>query len=225
LVEPQPEEPLLAISLAAMSDESSRYELNAFFRRGTDARGHPVELVDRALYVEGTPVVPGPERTPGIWSYRWQETRVATGAHADSVRVAFPVIATSSSGAHSITIPVTRRVDPADVDLVRGEDLVLRVSSADGATAGLTGGVDFWTLDIRQSCVSGSGRQFTITGTGPHPSELRVPWRWLEALPVGSVAACFRSFWSFQVAGSPYQASVTVSVQLAWRIHVVGPAM
>jgi hypothetical protein len=225
LVEPQPEETLLAVHVNAVSDESTRYDLNALFRRGTDAGGHQTELVDRALYVEGTPVLPGPETTPGVWSYRWQETRVASGTHADSVHVAFPVIA-ASSRTHSVTIPVTRREDPADVDLTRGDDLLLRVSSVDGATPELSGGVDFWTLDIRPGCSGdGSLEQFTIRGRGPFPSELRVPWRWLETLPIDSMSACLRVFSSFQAIGSPYRAHVTVTVQLAWRIHLVGPAM
>jgi hypothetical protein len=229
LVEPQPgpEEPLLSVHVGALSDEtgSTRYDLNALFRRGTDARGVPTDVADRALYVEGAPILPEPETTPGMWSYRWQQTRATTGDGADSIHVAFPVIASSSPGTSSITIPVTRREDPADVRLTRGEDLVLRVSSADGAPPELSGGVEFWTLEIRQSCSGGDARtQFEIRGNSPYPSELRVPWQWLESVPGGSMSACFHAFSSFQVVGSPYRATVTVIAQLVWRIQVVEPA-
>jgi hypothetical protein len=223
LVEPPPDEPALSIHLDAVSDESSRYDLNALFRRGTDARGHPTELVDGALYVEGTAILPGAERTPGHWSYRWEEDRAATGDQRDSVRVVFPVIATSPHR-HSMTIPIAARDGPANVGLTRGEDLVLRVSPPGGATPPPFGGVDFWTLEIRQSCSSNdSAAQFTISGRGPFPSELRVPWQWLETLPVGSMSACFRAFASYGVVGSPYLTGVSVTVRITWRIHVVEP--
>jgi hypothetical protein len=224
LVEPQPEGPALNIHVDAVSDQSTRYDLNAAFRRGTDARGRPTEIVDRALYVEGTPVLPGPETQPGIWFYRWQETRTTTGDPASLVRVTFPVIAGSSTPAHFITIPITQRTDPADVDLGRGNDLVLHLALANRVTTGLSGGVDFWRLDIRETC-SGidSGPQFTITGTGPHPSELHVPWQWLETLVTGPMSACLQAHSSFEVAGSPYPAFVSVSVRLVWRIRIVVP--
>jgi hypothetical protein len=226
--EPQPEEPLLSVHVRALSNEteSTRYELNALFRRGTNARGEPTEVAHRALYVEGAPILPERETIPGVWSYRWQQTRVTTGDGADSIRVAFPVIANLSPGTSSITIPVTRREDPVDVRLTRGEDLLLRVSSAAGAPPELSGGVGFWTLEIRQSCSGANpGPQFEIRGDGPHPSQLRVPWQWLERLPGSSMSACFRAFSSFQVVGSPYRATVTVIVELVWRIEVIEPAV
>jgi hypothetical protein len=224
LVEPQREGPFLSIDVGAVSDESTRYDLNALFRRGTDARGRPTEVVDRALYVEGTPILPGPELQPGVWPYHWQETRTTAGDPAGLVLVGFPVIAGSSPSTHSITIPVTRRTDAADVDLPRGANLVLRLALANRVTTGLSGGVDFWMLDIRGSCSGNDSRpQFTISGTGPHPSELHVPWQWLETLSTGSMSACFRAFSSFEVAGSPYPANVSVSVRLAWRIRIVVP--
>jgi hypothetical protein len=225
--QPQPEEPLLSVHVSALSNEteSTRYELSAYFRRGTDARGEPTEIADSALYVEGTPVLPEPETTPGAWLYRWQQTRAATGDGADSIRVAFPAIASSSPSTSSITIPVTRREGPVDVRLTRGQDLLLRVSSADGAPPGLSGALGFWTLEIRQSCSGGDpGPQFEIRGSSPYGSELRVPWQWLATLPGSSMSACFRAFSSFQVAGSPYRASVTVIVELVWRIQVIEPA-
>jgi hypothetical protein len=225
LVEPQPEEPLLAVHVDAVSDETTRYEVSAFFRRGTDDRGQPTELVDRALYVEGTPVLPGPETTPGILSYRWEQIRPTTSSRPDSVRVAFPVVA-SSPRTHSITIPVSSRDDPADISVTRGDELLLRVSPAGDATSELSGGVDFWILEIRQSCTGGGATaQFEIRGSGPFPAELRVPWRWLERLPITSIAACFRAFSSFQVVDSPYRANVSVTVRLMWRIQVVEPTI
>lgn len=226
--QPQPEEPLLSVHVSALSNEteSTRYSLNALFHRGTNVRGEPTEVADRALYVEGTPVLPEPETIPGAWSYRWQQTRATTGDGADSIRVAFPVIANSSPGTSSITIPLTRREDPVDVRLTRGEDLLLRVSSADDAPPELSGGVIFWTLEIRQSCSGGDpGPQFEIRGSSPYGSELRVPWQWLATLPGSSMSACFRAFSSFQVVGSPYRATVTVIVELVWRIQVVEPAI
>jgi hypothetical protein len=221
LVEPQPEGPRLHIHIAAVSDESTRYDLNAVFSPGTDARGRPTEVVDRALYVEGTAVLPGPEIQPGLLLYRWQQTRTTAG---DLISVTLPVIEGSSPSTPYITIPVTRRTDPAEVDLPRGANLVLGLALANGVTTGLVGGVELWTLEIRESCAGNeSPPQFAITGRGPHPSELHVPWQWLEPLSTGSMSACFRAFSNFEVADSPYPANVSAAVGLAWRIRIVGP--
>jgi hypothetical protein len=229
LVEPQPPEPeptALSVSLSAISDESTRYDLDAVFRPGTDASGEPTRVVDPALRVEGTPVLPDQEAEPGLWFYQWEHSRATTGDGVDSVRVTFPVVANSSPATYSIAIPVPGRAGPADLGLIRGEDLLLRVTPAPDRPPGLSGRGDFWMLEIRQSCsVADSGPQVMITARGPYPSELRVPWQWLQALAAGPMSACFHAASSFEAVGSPYPASVGVVVRLAWRIQVVEPAM
>jgi hypothetical protein len=221
LVEPSAEEePALSVHVAAVDDESSRYEVNALFRPGMDRRGRPTELADRALYVEGTPVLPVATRSPDTWSYRWQEA----GPRGDSLRLTFPVVAGSSPGAYSITVAVPRRDGPRDMDWTRGEDLVLRVSPASGDTPKLSGRILQWRLELGQSCSgSGTGPDFTVTGMHAYP-ELRVPWQWLETHAGVSLAACFHVVSSFEAAGAPYRSSVTVVAQVRWRIRVVAPA-
>ena len=223
LVDPQPgaDGPRLIISISAVTDETTQYDLHALFSPGTDERGRPTEVVDRTLGVEGTPVLPERETSEGFWPYHWQGTQTTT---AGLVLVTFPVIAGTSTTPHSITIPVTRRADVADVDLPRGSELVLGLSLANRVTTGLSGGVEFWMLEIRQSCSDGSARPLlTINGTGPHPADVRVPWQWLEALSTDQLSACFTAFSSFRAAGSPYPADVGAFVRLAFRIHVVAP--
>jgi hypothetical protein len=225
LVDPLPEGPQLFVHLAAQSDESMRYNLDAAFRPGTDARGRPTEVVDPALYVEGAPVLPDTETRFGLWVYHWQQTPT-TGDPDGLVLVTFPLLAGSAPPAHSITIPVTRRTGPADVDLPRGSTLVLGVALANRVTTGLSGGVNSWTLQIRQSC---SGNDpgpplVQIVGYEAHPSELQVPWDWLGAPSTGSLAACFQVSSFFDVVSAPYPANVGVSAQIAWRIHIVDPA-
>jgi hypothetical protein len=223
LGDPQPgaDGPRLIISIGAVTNETTQYDLNAFFLPGTDERGRPTEVIDRTLGVEGTPVLPERETPQGFWLYRWQGTQTTT---AGLVLVTFPVIAGASPPTHSVTIPVTRRTGPADVDLPRGADLVLGTSLANRVTTGLSGGVEFWTLEIRQSCSDGNSRpQLTINGTGPLLSELRVPWQWLDPLSTDQVSACLQAFSSYEVAGSPYPANASAFVRLAWRIHIVTP--
>jgi hypothetical protein len=223
LVDPQPgaEGPRLHISVGAVTDETTQYDLHALFSPGTDERGRPTEVIDRSLGVEGTLVLPGQETPQGVWLYRWQGTQTTTPG---LVLVTFPVIAGASPPTHSITIPVTRRTGPADVDLPRGTDLVLGISLANRVTTGLSGGVEFWTLEIRQSCSESMSRpQLTINGTGPLLSEVRVPWQWLEPLSTDQISACLQAFSSYQVAGSPYPANASAFVRLAWRVHVITP--
>jgi hypothetical protein len=226
LVEPQPDGPFFSIQIVAVNDESTRYQVSAFFDRGRDADGSPTEVVDRALYIDGTPVLPEPERLPGFWSYGWEETR-ASDDRAESLRVVLPVIAGSSASALSITIPITRREDPFDINLVRNEDLVLRVSPQDAAPPGLSRGANSWTLEILRTCSGGdlTAPQFKIDGSGGLPPELRVPWQWLEPLSISSTSACLRALSTFEVVGSPYLVHVSVFARLGWRIQIVAPPM
>ncbi len=223
LVDPQPgaDGPRLSIQIVAVTDEITQYDLSAVFSPGTDERGHPTEVIDRALGVEGTPVLPERETQEGFWLYRWQGTQTTT---AGLVLVTFPIVADASPSTHSITIPVTRRTGPTDVDLARGADLVLGLSLANRVTTGLSGGVEFWAVEIRQSCSDrNSPAQLTVTGTSPLLSELRVPWQWLEPLSSGQMSVCLQAFSSFEVAGSPYPANASAFVRLAWRVHIVTP--
>ena len=223
LVDPQPgtDGPRLHISIVAVTDETTQYDLYALFSPGMDERGRPTEVIDRALRVEGAPVLPEQQTPDGFWSYRWRGTQTTT---AGLVLVTLPVIAGASPPAHSITIPVTSRTGPADVDLARGAELVLGISSANRVTTGLSGGVESWTLEIRPNCSESTSRpQLAIDGTGPFLSEVRVPWQWLEPLSTDQISACFQAFSSYEVAGAPYPASASAFVRLAWRIHIITP--
>ncbi len=223
LVEPQSgaDGPRLSISISAVTDEITQYDLNALFSPGTNERGRPTEVIDRTLGVEGTPLLPERETQEGFWIYRWQGTQTTT---AGLVLVTFPIVADASPSTHSITIPVARRTGPADVDLPRGADLVLGLSLANRVTTGLSGGVEFWALEIRPSCSDANSRpQLTLNGTGPLLSELRFPWQWLEPLSTDQMSVCLQAFSSFEVAGSPYPANVSAFVRLAWRVHIVTP--
>jgi hypothetical protein len=217
LVEPEQEQPFLHIHVGALSDETTRYDLNAFF-----FGGQQIGIVDQALQVEGMRIPPVVDDTRGIWSYRWQGTRTTDVGQGDLVRVALPIPASSSAAPFTITIPVTSRIDPLNVDLPRGTDLVLRVSLANRVTTGLSGGVEFWQLEVADSCWDvDSAPQVSLFGRAVHPSELRIPWQWIE-IAGASTSVCFTAFSSFEVAGSPYRASVGVSARLVWRIRVVG---
>jgi hypothetical protein len=223
LVDPQAaaDGPRLQISIGAVTDETTQYDLHAVFSPGTDERGRATEVIDRTLGVEGTPVLPERETPEGFWLYRWQGTQTTT---AGLVLLTFPVIAGASPATHSVTVPVTRRTGPADIDLPRGSELILGISLANRVTTGLSGGVEFWQLEIRPSCSDGISRpQLTINGTGPLLSEVRIPWQWLEPLSTDQMSACLQAFSSYEVAGSPYPANASAFVRLAWRIRIVTP--
>lgn len=224
LVEPPRQEPWLAISIRASGVEPTHYDLVALFSRGQNAGGGPMEVVDNALSVEGTRVLPEEDSPPGAWSYRWEWTRTAAEDPNGLVRITLPVIPLLSMSSQSVTVPVTRRAGPADVELPRGSDLVLGLALSNRVTTNLVGSVEFWSLEIKEDCaVPDSGPRlprFTMQGTSSHPAELRVSWPVLEQILSSPMSACFSASSFYEVAGSPYPANVSVRVQLAWRINV-----
>ncbi len=225
LVEPDVgETPQLGISILAVTSATARYDLYANLSRGRDRRGEPTAFIDDKLYVEATPISPDPETTEGISVYRWQPAEVPAAAAPAVLNVAFPVLAGLSTSHFSVRIPVPQRVGPAEVEWTRGNDLLLRVSPPDGSTSQLSGGFRSWSLDIGESCEGSlSGPPLRISGEGSHPNELRVPSQWVDSHEATSLAACLRSFASFEVVDSPYLAYVSMFVQLHWQIRVVNP--
>jgi hypothetical protein len=226
LVEPEPAlptEPAMSVLLVAERSASSRYELSAFFFRGLDSRGLPIELADRALYVEGTARQPSPQPRSELWHYDWQETRADGGLQADSVRIRPPVIAGSPLPGITVTIPIAGREGPADVTWAEGEDLRLHMSPAVGATTQLSGGPSDWALELGDACgAAATNRPFFVVGQGSYPAEFRVPWEWLLSATPAPAVACLRVSSRYRVSNAPYRMDVHVDVHLTWRIRMAG---
>jgi hypothetical protein len=225
LVEPEPglTEAAMSIFISVDRSTSSDYQLSAVFFRGADSQRRFGELADRALYVEGTAVQPTIRSTSELWEYDWEGTRADGGAHADSLRIRPPVLVGSPVPGHTVTIPIAGREGPEDVTWAAGEDLRLQVSSGIGPTPQLSGAPINWTLELGDSC-DGSApiRPVLVQGRGAFPSELRVPWEWLQGVTPAPAAACLRVFSDFRVSNAPYRMDVIVDLRLAWRIHVAG---
>lgn len=224
LVEPPPglaTEPLLSVVLEANRSEDSHYVLRAFFFPGADFRGQLAEVADRFLYVEGNAVQPRPETDPRFFDYEWEQTRSDGGVGADSLRIQLPVLAGSPQPGPVVTIPFPGREGPAEVTWAEGEDLRLRISPAVVTTDQLMGGIVDWRLDLGLACggSTGGGQQLFVTGRGPYPPELRVPWEWLGDAAQAPTAACFRVSIPYRVLNTPYRVEVYVNLRLDWRLR------
>ena len=214
-------QPWLSVGLQVTRDERSSYDLNALLSPGTDARGQPNRVPERAFYVDGSPVRASDGATPELLSYRWSATRGARAAQSDSVYLEIPAIGTTPAQAFSVTIPIAPREGSASIDLPVGEDLRLRISPPPAVSPQLPGGVDGWDVEVRRSCSGNDdGTALIVNGRGAYPSELRLPREWFPAALRDSAVACFRATSSYRPVGTPFPVGISVYLRITWRIRL-----
>src|SRR5690242_7125944 len=89
--------PALFIGVVIRDDSQSSVTLSATMRIGRDADGHPTELSDSAIYINGMSVTPEVHASQGdgiSFLYSWSATRQSLAA--DSLLVIGPKLAPSA---------------------------------------------------------------------------------------------------------------------------------
>jgi len=219
LVGPKPNiAPLLDVAMWVSHGEELRYVVDATFRRGSNAEGDPLALIDSILLVDGISVF-GVARSATTLSYTWQG--LASAAVADTITVRGPAVAGLQTSGTTMAVPVPTREDPLFRDHVAGDDLLLRVSPLGDTIAGLVPGFARWILEIRD--VRTGLTILRLDGAGIHPSPLPVPWQLLMATPGDSLSASLQSVWRHHVPDAPYGVALTLLVTIGWQIRVVAP--
>jgi hypothetical protein len=208
---PAPPHPQLNIFVHATEADSTDILFQADLQLGVDSTGRQFQLADSSLSVNGVQLRPAFARPrSNSVLYAWTGRLSAPPAAIDVVLPSFVAI----SSQH-VVVPVANRLDPYVIHLNAGEDLSLHVTSV-GDSAHLTD-APFWQLTLRPSCTKSSGPSVAIVGSGPYPSELRVPRSLIADFATQSFEACFFLQSRYSMPGAlPISAFVLSDIR--WRI-------
>jgi hypothetical protein len=208
---PAPPHPQFNVFVHVSDADSTDILFQADLQLGVDSTGRQFQLADSSLSVNGVQLRPAfaKPRSNSVL-YAWTGRLSAPPAALD---VALPSFVAIPS--HHVVVPVANRLDPYVIHLNAGEDLLLHVTSV-GDSAHLTD-APFWQLTLRQSCTQSSGPNLAIVGSGPYPSELRVPRALIADLATQPFEACFLLQSRYSMPGAlPISAFVLSDVR--WRI-------
>jgi hypothetical protein len=216
LVGPAPNvEPQMSINVQISHLDETSYQVFANFFPGSDEQGEP-RATDAVLLVNGE-AMHGAPAGAGTLSFEWEQPAKPRLNGAEGLHLIIPASEPPDPGP-AIDIPILFTPDPLDLEVRQGDDVVLHVASQLGAPV-FTTSLSSWTLEIGESCSSNNSQSTRIQGRGALPSELRVPWTWIESL-VSPIDACLHAFSGHQATATPYTVHVFSAATLSWRITV-----
>ena len=155
---------------------------------------------------------------PGSISPRWQWIAEAPASTTpDTLELRFPVVAGMSDRFADARVVIPARLNGPNLVIAAGEDVRLRVSPL-STPPGFVGGESRWTLRVGQTCTGSGG--FEVQGEGDHPSDVRVPWEWIEAPAPFSREACFRLITLYSSEPPSLGSSLLLVLEFKWHVQV-----
>ena len=217
LLTPGPTPPRLSLSITVQLDSLMHHSESAFLSSGWAADGYPYRFTDSSLIVNGAIVPPFDVVKWQGFQYTWSRAATPTGA-MDSTVVKAPPLRDSPSDPIRIAAYNPARLDPLDVTLNPGQDLVLHLTPV-SQLPWPPNAVRVWELTLSEQCGFGS-RPFRTTSEGAYPDEFRVPRSMIPDSLGSSFAACVHVLVNFQATTAPYSGSVFQTIDARWRVQL-----
>jgi hypothetical protein len=218
LVPPDAERPSLFVFISAVHGDTKTLMLDALLDVGRDSTGTPHGLADSTLVINDEALLP--TRT-GLGTPRWLWTKeTATSTTPDTLALQFPVMAGFIERFAAARVVIPTRSSGPNVVIAAGEDLRLPVSPL-ATPPGYLVGSTLWTLRVGPQCDGPGG--FQVQGENDHPSEVRVPWEWIEAPAPFALEACFRLIVSYSSEPPSLGSNLVFALDVTWHVSAVAP--
>jgi hypothetical protein len=223
LVGPEPDlQPRLFLHAAAVHDELLVYMASGVLIAGTDSEGRPRQLSDSSMQVQDQVIQPRINHE--ALSYQWSDTLTATDISPEWISIRTPALLDQPTSSRLISIPLTTRADPFNVDLPTGENLRLGVSAPTIPATGLIARSSQWQLQLRKREVGASF--LSVQGQEFVGRDLTVPWTWLEqnVAPGDTIIATLYVFGDYDPPGVPFSIDIGAFSRLVWQVRIVASA-
>ncbi|MBX6364671.1 MAG: hypothetical protein IRZ00_12455 [Gemmatimonadetes bacterium] len=165
-----------------------------------------------SIVLQGRSIAPAAVQTNGSRSYT---VELPAAAPVEAVTLRAPAVAGITAPPVALSWTPIRRLGRDTIVLDPGADLQIRLDTAGGRLVPAPG-IRQWSLGLRAS----GGQNFQIGGSGPPPTDIDVPARWIPADSAGAVVATLVVSQSATTQPPPgdYLAAVTVSQRIGWVV-------